>query len=127
MWNYFRLAVWACIWMLLWILTAPFRKGRDNCLTWALRQQRKHGGYLVIRWSATDKNVPEHLKHPHFAWLPPEAHIHTHHYFPKEGRNEDLIPDLWFEGIVEKGDRHVEKVPDSPWEKMKKKLKSWLS
>lgn len=78
-----------------------------------------------MRWSATDK-VPENLRHPHFAWLPPEAHVHTIHYFPEEGRNEDLVPDIWFEGVVEKGDRYIEKEPENFWKKLGGKVKGWF-
>ena len=106
MWYYFRLTVWACIWLVAWTVTYPFRRGRDNCLTWSLRQIKENGGYLVVRWSVS-KRLPAVLLHPHFGWLPTDDHDAAYHYVPKEGTNEGLIPRLWFDGVVEKGDRHV--------------------
>jgi hypothetical protein len=105
-WYYFRLTVWACIWLVAWTVTFPFRRGRDNCLTWSLRQIKNNGGYLVVRWSVSEK-VPAIFMHPHFAWLPPGEHSSAIHYVPGEGTNEGLVPSLWFNGIVEKGDRNV--------------------
>lgn len=104
MWYYFRLTVWACIWLVAWTVTFPFRRGRDNCLTWAMRQIEENGGYLVIRLSDTDR-VPSVLRHPHFGWMPLENEEDAYHYVPKKGTNEKAIPAIWFDGVVEKGDR----------------------
>ena len=104
MWNYFRLACWANIWLILWLFSLPFRKGRDNCLTWAMRKQREEGGYVIVRWARTDK-VLDFLKHPHFGWLPDDFHVCTQHYVPDEYvPNEGIIPAVWFDGQVKQGD-----------------------
>jgi len=103
-WNYFRLAVWGNIWLILWVLSLPFRRQRDNCLTWALKKQEEEGGYIVIRWARTNK-VWDWAKHPHFGWLPEDFHVGTQHYVPHELiSNENLIPSLWFDGKVKQGD-----------------------
>lgn len=103
-WNYFRLAAWGNIWLILWILSSPFRKKRENCLTWALKKQAEKGGYIVVRWARTDK-VWGWARHPHFAWLPQDFHVGTQHYVPDEVTpNETMLPAFWFDGEIKQGD-----------------------
>jgi len=106
--NFAMLVLWAIIGLLVWVVTAPFRRGRDNCLTWALRQQRQKGGYVVIRWGRSGW-----WRHPHFGWMPEEFHVGTQHYVPAEDEaNEKTIPDFWFDGVVKQGDgnEHIQRI-----------------
>lgn len=100
MWSYFKLILWGCIWFWFWLFSLPFRKGRDNCLTWAQRQHDTRGGYLTIRWS---RNTKGPLSWPHFGWISDEHHDKIVHYVPKVDRLK-YIPDMWFEGHVKEGD-----------------------
>lgn len=87
MWSYFKLTIWAIIWLLLWIFVAPFRKGRHNCLTWAQHKQDTEGGYLVIRWCRTNK--VRWIKWPHFLWLDKKHADLLEHCIPKEDEHTE--------------------------------------
>ncbi len=105
MWSYFKIMMWACIWWWIWLFTFPWRKGRDNCLTWAQHKHVQEGGYLTIRWSRNNKGW---LHWPHFGWLAEKYHPLIEHYVPKEGEVEKYVPDMWFDGKVKFGDREDE-------------------
>jgi hypothetical protein len=103
MWSYFKLTIWAILWLLLWVVIAPFRGSKDNCLTWAMRKHDEEGGYLVIRWCRTNKF--RWIKWPHFMWLDKKHHKHLKHCIPKEDATTDkFIPHPWFHGRIKKGD-----------------------
>jgi len=104
MWSYMRLALWAMFWFLGWVISYPFKKGRHNCLTWAVQQwEEREGGYLVIRWSRSSKH--HWFKWPHFLYLPEGKDENLEQFLPD--RDEDLvhsIPKAWFHGHIKKGD-----------------------
>ena len=101
MWSYFKIMMWACIWWWFWLFTFPWRKGRDNCLTWAQKKHERSGGYLTIRWSRHSKGW---LCWPHFGWLDEKHHEHIQHFVPKDGDRYKYIPEAWFDGYVKTGD-----------------------
>jgi len=104
MWNYFKLTVWAIFWLMLLVVMIPFRKKRDNCLTWAQRKQDNEGGYLVIRWCRTSK--VRWLRWPHFLWMSDNDEHCLQHYIPKEhAHTEKLLPRPWFDGVIKYGDK----------------------
>lgn len=104
MWSYFKLTVWAVLW--LWLLAFFFiftRKGRDNCLSWAMRKHDEDGGYIVIRWCRSNK--VRWLNWPHFLWLDKKHGEHLMHYVPVEkDHDEKFVPHPWFKGHIKKGD-----------------------
>lgn len=103
MWSYFKISVWAIVWLVLWILFAPIRKKRDNCLTWAMKKCDNDGGYLVIRWNRTSKF--KLLRWPHFLWLNPKQHQNLESWQPLEDtHSEKIFPLPWFDGHIKKGD-----------------------
>ena len=103
MWSYFKITIWAILWLLTWIFIAPWRGNKDNCLTWAMDKYDREGGYLVIRWCRTSKW--KWLKWPHFLWLAEEDHHRLIHCIPKENEHtEKRIPHPWFEGKIKHGD-----------------------
>lgn len=103
MFDYFKLTAWAVFWFVMWILFAVVRKGRDNCLTWALRKQQKEGGYLVIRWCRT--NRIKWLKWPHFLYLSNEHNEVLQHYIPvRDEKKRKYFPHPWFEGRIKQSD-----------------------
>lgn len=101
MWSYFKIMMWACVWWWFWLFTFPWRKGRDNCLTWAQKKHESEGGYLTIRWSRNSKGP---LCWPHFGWISDKHNDIVEHYVPKDGDQGKYIPDMWFDGYVKKGD-----------------------
>lgn len=82
----------------------PFRKGRDNCLSWAIEKWEKEGGYLAIRWCRQNKT--SWLVWPHFLWIPEDEHDNMRQAIPNNDKdNEDrLIPKIWFYPRIVKGD-----------------------
>ena len=103
MWSYFKLTWWACFWFVLWIIFAPIRKGRDNCLTYALEKWDKEGGYLVIRWCRSNK--VKWLRWPHFMWLDDKYQRFVEHAVPSKDEFElKYVPKPWFDPVVRKGD-----------------------
>lgn len=66
-----------------------------NCLCWALRQWRKHGGYLVIRRS-------RYGWFPHFLWL--SADRQTLQSFVPDNPKHKKLPPPVFRGNVKSGD-----------------------
>lgn len=105
MWSYFKLIAWGVAWFVAWAVTFPWRRGRENCLTWAVNKWDKEGGYLVIRWCRHNK-FP-FVKWPHFLWLEEKHHNHLEHVIPKEGIGEyHILPNPWFEPEHKKGDSH---------------------
>lgn len=103
MWSYFKITVWAVVWLMIWFFIAPFRKKRHNCLTWAMRKYDRQGGYLVIRWCRTNRF--KFLRWPHFLWLDEKYHHHLKHCIPRENEHtEKTLPDPWFKSCIKKGD-----------------------
>ena len=76
--------------------------GRSNCLFYALRQWRHHGGYIIIRKS-------RHLWIPHFLWAPPGGldSAEVRHFVPVNPSSNPWM--LWralrFEGVVKNSDK----------------------
>ena len=104
MWSYAKMTLWAVVWLLLWIFLLPFRRGRENCLTWAMKKQDKQGGYLVIRWCRT--NRVKGLKWPHFLWMDDKHSDKLEHFIPDEDEHsEKVVPMPWFKGSARKGDK----------------------
>lgn len=104
MWSYFKITIWAVLWLLIWIFIAPFRKKRDNCLTWAMKKYDNEGGYLVIRWCRT--NRVRWIKWPHFLWMDAKHHDKLEHCIPtKNEHSEKTFPNPWFDSYIKKGDK----------------------
>ena len=95
--------MWGLGWYWIWFWTWPFRRGRHNCLTWAVDKWNNDDGYLVIRWSRRHRH--DFFRHPHFLWLDKEHHTLLEHVIPppEEMVNEDgskkthVIPRPWFD------------------------------
>lgn len=105
MWSYIKFIIWGIVWFPIWILMLPFKKKRENCLTWALNKWDTEGGYMVFRWCTSNKF--KWLRWPHFLWLPQEHHIYLQHIVPKEEavNNEKRgLPMPWFNAVQIKGD-----------------------
>lgn len=105
--SFIKLVTWIVVWVLLWFPFLLFRKGRDNCLTWALRKWEAEGGYLVIRWCRSSKS--SWFVWPHFLWMSDEHEKNVVHLVPtkKEQREQcHRIPRPWFNGAVVKGDKN---------------------
>jgi len=104
MWQYTKLVLWSIFWLILWPLSCISKQhNRDNCLTWALRQQQTQGGYLVVRWCRTSKF--DWFRWPHFLWLPEQDHSNLQHYVPLSDQSQlKTVPHVWFEGYVKTGD-----------------------
>ena len=103
MWSYFKLTMWAIIWLVLWFIFLPVRKGRQNCLTYALEKWDTEGGYLVIRWCRSNKVT--WFKWPHFMWLDGKYQRYVEHAVPyKDEYVEKFMPEPWFEPKIRKGD-----------------------
>jgi len=108
MWSYFKITLWAIIWLFVWLVVFPFRKNRDNCLTWAMKKFDEEEGYLVIRWCRSSKY--KWLRWPHFLWLSKEHHEILQHCIPKEETtNKKIFPQPWFNGYVKQGDEDESK------------------
>lgn len=108
MWSYARITVWAIVWLIIWFFIVPFRRKRDNCLTWAMRKYDEEGGYLVIRWARTSRW--KWLRWPHFLWLPPDKHKELQHCIPKEdAHTEKSVPTPWFDSEIKQGDEEDDK------------------
>lgn len=107
MYSYFKLTLWAILWFFLWIMMAPFRNGRENCLTYAVKRWDTEGGYLAIRWCRSNKS--KWIIWPHFAWLPEKYQRFLEHAVPENKEHDSqLIPDPWFKPKIKKGDRKEE-------------------
>ena len=107
MWSLFKLNLWACVWMIVWIIVKPFMKNKHNCLTWAIQQWDRHGGYLALRWGRTARF--KWLVWPHFMWIPPYHHDIVQHYIPlKDPDTVKVLPAPYFKGRAVIGDREDE-------------------
>ena len=76
---------------------------RSNCLIFALRKLRTHGGYLIVRRS-------RYRWLPHFLWAPPGGldHAELEHYVPVRpgvGPQWQIWRGLVFRGRVRRCDR----------------------
>ena len=102
--SYLKLTIWAIVWLLLWIFFLPIRKGRENCLTYALQRWDKEGGYLCIRWCRSNKVT--WLQWPHFLWIDEKYGARfTEHAVPTKKEHESkYIPKPWFNPRIKKGD-----------------------
>ena len=108
MWFFIRLVLWGIIWLPFWLIVEIFRfvhhRPRiDNCLSWSARRWQKQGGYLVVRWSRSNK-IP-FIQWPHFLWLDEQHHDKLKLFVPLDDNMGDhYLPDLWFKGKVRTGD-----------------------
>lgn len=103
MWTFVKLGGWVIIWSILWFFFLPFRKGRHNCLTWAVDKWDTEGGYLVIRWSRSNKK--QWLKWPHFLWMSEKEYKRVEHLIPfPEDEAKHTVPRPWFDGRHAKAD-----------------------
>lgn len=104
MFSYLKLTTWAVVWLFLWIFFLPIRKGRENCLTYALRRWDQDGGYLVIRWCRSNKVT--WLKWPHFMWIDEKhgARFVEHAVPIKDEDTLKYVPRPWFNPKIKKGD-----------------------
>jgi hypothetical protein len=60
----------------------------DNCLFFAIRKWRKHGGYLIIRKS--------HFGWwPHFLWAKHLRNAEIEHYVPASGKAKPFPPPVF--------------------------------
>lgn len=107
MWSYAKLTFWAFAWIVLWIVFLPFRRGRDNCLTWAIDKWDNDGGYLVIRWCRTSKY--KWFTWPHFMWISDEVgQKYVQHLIPPPDHcRMRAVPCPWFDGEVVTGDKNA--------------------
>lgn len=100
--SYLKLLAWGILWGLAWIVSCPWRQGRDNCLTWAVKKWQHEGGYLVIRWCR--HNTVKWVSWPHFLWLDEKHHHHLEHRLPIEPDSGHFLPAAWFDGQNVVGD-----------------------
>lgn len=102
---YYRLVLWSIFWAFIWPIAMLFQtKGRENCVTWAMRQwERNPDGYVIIRWSRSNKYP--WLRWPHFLFMEAEGEPFVH-LLPKDANEIDkhFIPAVWFDGEVTEGD-----------------------
>lgn len=102
MWAYLRLSVWCLFWAFMWPIASLWKRaGQENCLTWAFRRwQERPDGYIVIRWSRSNKY--EWMRWPHFLFIDPGNDDHMIHLLPKDANDIDkhMVPAMWFDGEV---------------------------
>jgi len=97
MWSFIKLGGWVIIWSILWVFLVPFRRGRHNCLTWAVEKWDDDGGYLVIRWCRSNKK--QWIKWPHFMWMSEKHWKNVEHLIPlPEDEAKHSLPRPWFDG-----------------------------
>ncbi len=104
-WSQFKLVGWFLLWILIWLVSVPFKKkGQVNCFTWAIDKWDNDGGYLVIRWCRSSKL--SWFKWPHFLWLPEDKHQELLHVVPANQTrlSTKYVPDPWFTPEVLKSD-----------------------
>ena len=102
MWSFIKLGFWTVMWSVAWFFVLPFRKGRDNCLTWAVRKWDEEDGYLVIRWCVSNKQ--QWIKWPHFMWMDKKHWKNVEHLIPTKEEERHLLPKPWFDGRHAKAD-----------------------
>lgn len=103
MWSYVKLILWGAAFCVVWMITQPLRRGKHNCVTWAVDRWNRDGGYLVIRWSR--HNTIKWIAWPHFLWLDDKYHVFLEHLVPVKDDNSDhILPSPWFEGKYMAGD-----------------------
>lgn len=101
MFRFALLLLWGAIWIPIWILSLPWKRGRENCLTWVLHKWVTEGGYIAIRWCRHNKSF---IQWPHFLWLPEEKHEHLQHIIPKYDVEKHYFPSPWFDPKFIQGD-----------------------
>lgn len=83
-----------------------------NCLSWALKKEKRHGGYIVSR-KTRRRGLWKKLKGRHFLWMPAICPDHDkpcpymEHYSPEADLPDWQLP-ISFEGIVLQGDHPPE-------------------
>ena len=82
------LIFWGTVFLIVWVVTWPFKGNKTNCFVWAVSNWQTQGGYLVVRWCQENRWV----KYPHFLWLPNQQ-SNLYHVYPKEGEPEHA---WWF-------------------------------
>jgi len=80
------------------VYLAEGTKQRENCVFWALRQLRRHGGYVALRRSLHFRWIPHLLWSPDLVTWTSYSPIR-----PKQGWKV-LLDCLWFEGYIQEGD-----------------------
>jgi len=127
MWIFVKLVLWGMLWIPIWLFTLPFKGKKENCLTWAVKQWKNKGGYLVIRWCRS--NRLKWIRWPHLLWLDEKYNRHLQHIVPDGELFEagNYFPRPWFEPKVRVGD--FKSIAKSKWdaqlEKMFRRL-NWL-
>jgi len=68
------------------------------------RWEQQPDGYIVIRWSRSNKYP--WLRWPHFLFIEPHHHDKMVHLLPKDATQieKHLIPAIWFDGEITNGD-----------------------
>jgi hypothetical protein len=102
MWSFTKLGAWVIFWSMAWFFVLPFRKGRHNCLTWAVDKWDREGGYLVVRWCRSNKN--QLIRWPHFMWMDEKHYRNVEHLIPCKDEQKHLLPKPWFTGRHAKAD-----------------------
>ena len=101
--QFIKLVLWGVAWCFVWMFIAPFRRGRTNCLRWAINKFASDGGYLVVRWCRSNKSG--FIVWPHLLWLSAEDGKHLHHAVPdKDELKKHLFPSPWFTPKIKHGD-----------------------
>ena len=97
MWSFVKLSIWTILWSIAWFFVLPFRRGRHNCLTWAVKKWDRDGGYLVIRWCRSNKK--QWIQWPHFMWMDGKHYRNVEHLVPRTAEErKHVLPQPWFSG-----------------------------
>ena len=103
--SYYRLVLWSIFWAALWPFMLIFKKeDEENCVTWAMKKWEENPkGYVVIRWSRSNKYP--WLSWPHFLFMETEGEEFKH-LLPENANDIDkhLVPAMWFKGEEATGD-----------------------
>lgn len=99
--THIRLLLWSSVALIVFALIAPLRRGRHNCMTWAISEFERDGGYLVIRWCRSSRF--KFLSWPHFLYLPKKHHVVLLQY-TTPGTRKTVLPRPFFKGEIVQGD-----------------------
>lgn len=105
----FKLIFWFVLWIPTYYITVWFKKkGQENCMTWAVSQWDKEGGYLVVRWCRSARH--SWFRWPHFLWLPADKHQDLEHVIPVncDHLEKKHIPNPWFDPQHIRGDEETQ-------------------
>lgn len=105
--SFYRVAMWCLFWAVVWPIALLWKKAtQENCLTWAFKQwDEKPEGYIVIRWSRSNKYP--WMKWPHFLFIDPGNDKDMRHLLPKNATDleKHTVPAVWFEGTITERDQ----------------------